>query len=157
MTHVAKNISGKIYAAFLKYEYISTAAGTVQALWLPLVEKHPLLYLMRSVIFFCAVGLDYMADHQGHNFDHSHQPDTGTTRHITVDYGHHPLVLGVGGGNRDYGRWIAGVVVTIDGVEIDYFTCHRRVVVVVFIRCQTKNGKVSAVKSVVPHGIFIAQ
>ena len=110
-------------------------------------KKHACSDRKGGFIFFFAVALNNISDHQGHHFNHGDETRLRAARNIRIDNSHYPLVFGIRRYNRDDGVGVTGVISAGNRIEIDDFAYDRRVIVMVLFRRQAEDGKITLVKS----------
>src|SRR5664280_103259 len=77
--------------------------------------------------------------------------------YISVNDGHDPLIFGIRSDDRYYGVRIAGMVSSGYRIEVNNPAGNRCMIVMIFIRRQTKNGKVTILKSSQPRSFIVAK
>ena len=90
---ITKQVGSKIDSVFLKQQHGRTATRSIQTFRTAFVQEHTSLNGTRVEILRCAIALNNITDHKGHDFDHRNQTSPRAADHVRVDNGYDSLVL----------------------------------------------------------------
>ena len=134
----------------MKQQYRGATSRAEQTLGTTPLEKHPSPSGLRVFVFRFAVALGDITDHEGDDFDHRDPSDTRAAGDVGVDHSHHPFVLGIWSRQAHDRPGITRVVVSVILIEVADDARYGSVIVVILLRSESADDKITAVKRAEP-------
>ena len=147
---VQHQIARKLNPVLLEQYDDGAAPGPKQALWRTSLQKKAAVDALWIVITRLAIALDNVADHERGYFNHSDKPDARTVGHIRVDDSDGPAVFRIRSNGLHNGTWITRMKDSGKLVVISDNAGDRCVRVVILVRGEARDGKVTGTEGVAP-------
>src|SRR5262249_33949337 len=154
---IADQIVVEADAPAFEKQRVGATARTVQTLRASALDEHSGRDWSWVVVSLAAVTLRDLTDHQRGNLDHRRQPYTSSSAHVSVNDRHGARVFRI---RRDFGddrRRVAGVIAPAHLVIVPDHAGHRRMVIMVLVRRQPKDRKISTIEGPKPFRFVLSE